>query len=186
MQKGIVVSVAALAGAFGFAGAVLAQEMPQLPKPGPEQAVLQSDAGVWDATVEMFMMPGGAPATSQGIETNTVGCGGMCLLGMFQGEMMGQPFTGQSITAYDAVKKKYVGLWMDSTSLGPSLSEAAYDSATKTMAGTMEGPDMSGQVSKMVTRSESKDADHRVFSMYSVGPDGKEVLGLRITYARRK
>jgi len=41
-------------------------------------------------------------------------------------------------------------------------------------------------VTKMVTRGQTKDADHRTWSMYSVGPDGKEALSLRITYTRRK
>jgi hypothetical protein len=33
---------------------------------------------------------------------------------------------------------------------------------------------------------EYPDASHRVFTMYSTGPDGKEVPGMRITYTRRK
>jgi hypothetical protein len=191
MRKRIVVSLAVLVGMVGLTGVAPAQEeasqgMPAPPRPGPEQAVLKNDVGTWDASVEMFMMPGASPTTSAGVETNAMGCGGMCLVGKFEGEMMGQPFTGESITAYDSVKKKYVGLWMDSMSPGPSVSEATYDAASKAMSGTMEGPDMSGQVAKMVTRGQSKDQDHRVWSMYSVGPDGKESLGLRITYTRRK
>jgi len=141
-----VVSCAAVVCLLGLAGAVSAQEegpqgMPALPKPGPEQAVMQNEAGVWDAAVEMFMTPGDAPAVSKGVETNTMGCGGMCLLGKFEGTMMGQPFVGQSLTAYDGAKKKYVGVWMDAMSIGPSFSEAVYDPAAKTMTGTMEGPD---------------------------------------------
>jgi hypothetical protein len=40
----------------------------------------------------------------------------------------------------------------------------------------------------MKTRStvEYPDTDHRVFTMYSTGPDGKETAGMRITYTRRK
>jgi hypothetical protein len=148
--------------------------------------VLKSDVGVWDATVEMFMMPGAPPAESKGVETNTMGCGGMCLVSEFESEIMGQPFRGHGVTVYDAVKKKYVGFWMDSMSLGPSFSETVFDSAAKTMTGAMEGPDMSGQVSKMITRGEWKDADTRVWSMSTGGPEGTEVLNLRITYKRRK
>jgi hypothetical protein len=33
--------------------------------------------------------------------------------------------------------------------------------------------------------TEYKDNNNRVFSMYAPGPDGKEVLGMRITYKRR-
>jgi hypothetical protein len=191
MKMPTAVAFSVLAAAL-VAGVALAQEpsapqaMPTLPKPGAEQAVLERTVGVWDATVEMFMAPGAAPSVSKGVEKNTMGCGGLCLIGDFTSEMMGQPFTGHGVTAYDAAKKKYVGVWMDSMSLGPSLDEAVYDAAAKTMTGTMEGPNMSGQVTKMVTRGEWKDADTRVWSMYSLGTGGKEVLGLRITYKRRK
>jgi hypothetical protein len=178
----------ALAAVLAWTGASLAQEQgpPAFPKPGAEQAMLARDAGVWDATVEMFTAPGAQPSVSKGVEKGAMGCGGLCLVTDFTSEMMGQPFSGHSVTVYDSVKKKYVGVWVDSMSVGPSYNEAVYDAAAKTMTGTMEGPSMSGQVTKMVTRSEWKDADTRVWSMYSLGPDGKEVLGLRISYTRRK
>ena len=63
---------------------------------------------------------------------------------------------------------------------------SAYDPATKTMTGWFEGPDMTGQVSKMKSISVMKDPETRVFSMYNVGSDGKETLGMRITYTKKK
>lgn len=50
----------------------------------------------------------------------------------------------------------------------------------------MEGPDMTGKVSKMRSTATMKDPNTRVFEMYNVAPDGKESLGMRITYTRRK
>ncbi len=186
-----------LVAALPFAKATTAQEkpkapaqaavpsMPALPQLGPEQAILKNDVGVWDATVEIPMEPGAPPSVTKGVETNTLGCGGLCLIGDFKGEMMGQPFSGHNVAAYDTVKKKYVSTWMDSMSLGPSLSEATFDASKKVMTGVMEGPDMSGRVTKMRTVAEWKDPATRVLTMYTTGPDGKEVVGLRITYKRR-
>jgi hypothetical protein len=71
-------------------------------------------------------------------------------------------------------------------STGLSVTEATHDAATKTMTGWMEGPDMSGKVSKMKSTAVMKDANTRVFSMYNVGADGKEALSMRITYTRKK
>jgi hypothetical protein len=71
-------------------------------------------------------------------------------------------------------------------STGLTVTESTYDAATKTMTGWMEGPDMTGNVSKMKSTVVSKDANNRVFSMYNVGADGKEALSMRITYTRRK
>ena len=162
------------------------QDMP-MPKPGPEHMVFKQDEGTWDAVVEMFMAPGAPPMTSKGVETSVVGCGGLCLITDFKGEMgPGQPFSGHGTSAWDPAKKKYVGSWTDSMSSGIAMSEATYDAAARTMTGYMEGPDASGKVAKMKSVVEYKGADSRVFTMYMTGPDGKDVLGMRITYTKRK
>jgi Protein of unknown function (DUF1579) len=181
-------ALAAALGAMFLPRLVAAQEgMPPAPKPGPEHMVLKQDEGTWDATVEMFMAPGAPPMTSKGVETNVVGCGGLCLISDFKGEMgPGQPFHGHGTSTWDPAKKKYVGTWTDSMSSGISLGEATYDAASKTMTGTMEGTDASGKASKMKSVVNYKDANTRVFTMYMTGPDGKEVPGMRISYTRRK
>jgi hypothetical protein len=170
--------------AVALAGVAVAQEMPPLPKPGPEHVVFKEVAGTWDAKVETFMGPG-EPAVSTGTEVNRVGCGGLCLISDFEGDFMGAPFEGHGTETWDTSKKKYVGSWTDSMSQGLSLSESTYDPTTKTMTGWMEGPDMAGNLSKMKTTSTQKDADTRVMEMHSVGPDGSETLGMRITYTRK-
>lgn len=168
-------------------GSAAAQEtgMPPMPKPGPEHEVLKGQVGTWDATVEAWMAPGQPPSLSKGVETNTL-LGGLWLVTDFKSQFMSQPFEGHGVTGYDPGKKKYVGTWIDSMSQGLSLSESAYDAATKTMTGWMEGPDMSGKMMKMREVAELKDPDTRVFTMYMTGADGKEVPSMRITYKRRK
>ena len=167
--------------------ASLAAQEPEMPKPGPEHKLLEKDAGTWDASVEMFGPPGSPAMVSKGVETNTIGCGGLCLISDFKGELApGQPFHGHGTTTWDPAKKKYVGTWTDSMSSGMSLGESVYDPAKKSITGWLEGPDMTGKVVKSRSVVEYKDADTRVFSMYQKGPDGKEALGLKITYKRRK
>jgi len=159
---------------------------PPMPKPGPEHELFKQDAGTWDATVEAWMAPGAPPMTSKAVETNVVACGGLCLVTDFKGDFGGMPFDGHGTSAYDSTKKKYVGSWTDSMSSGIAMSEATYDTAARTMTGYMEGPDASGKVAKMKSVVEYKGADSRVFTMYMTGPDGKDVLGMRITYTKRK
>jgi uncharacterized protein DUF1579 len=177
---------------LGLAGLAAAQGMPPLPKPGPEHALFKEAAGVWDAKVESWMAPGAPPSVSKGVETNRVGCGGLCLITDFKGSfVMGPPgtpamaFEGHGTETYDQGKKKYVGTWIDSMSTGLSLSESTYDAATKTMTGTMEGPDMTGAVQKMKSVMEHKDGQ-RIFTMSMTGPDGKETPAMKITYTKRK
>lgn len=163
---------------------VAAQDMPPLPKPGEAHAIFEDVAGTWDAKVETFMGPG-EPAVSTGVEVNRVGCGGLCLISNFEGSFMGAKFEGHGTDTWDPAKKKYVGSWTDSMSTGLSVSESTYDPATKTLTGWMEGPDMTGSVVKVKSTSTFKDADTRVMEMRNVGPDGQEVLGMRITYTRK-
>jgi hypothetical protein len=169
----------------GTARARAQQGMPPLPKPGPEHEVLKADVGVWDAVVETFAAPGQPPSTSKGVETNAL-MGGMWVVTEFKGDMMGMPFEGRGVTGYDAVKKKYVGTWVDTMSVGIAHAEFTYDAATKTMSGTMAGPDMTGTMVKMRETIVYKDANTRVFTLFSPAPDGKEAPIMRITYTRRK
>ena len=159
-----------------LAGRAAAQQGMPMPKPGPEHMVFKQDEGTWDAVVEMFMAPGAPPMTSKGVETSVVGCGGLCLITDFKGEMgPGQPFSGHGTSAWDPAKKKYVGSWTDSMSSGIAMSGRS--------SGTGSA---SGKVAKMKSVVEYKGADSRVFTMYMTGPDGKDVLGMRITYTKRK
>jgi hypothetical protein len=190
----LVLGVAGLASAQDKPGAAAApQGMPPLPKPGPEHAIFKDVAGTWDAKVESFMAPGAPPSVSKGVETSRVGCRGLCSITDFKSSfVMGPPptpptpFEGHGTETYDTSKKRYVGSWTDSMSTGLMTTESTYDAVTKTMTGSMEGPDMTGKVSKMKSTVTMKDPNTRVFSMYNVGPDGKESLSMRITYTRRK
>lgn len=177
--------------AFGMVvmtcGAVTAQGMPPMPKPGPEHEVLKMDVGTWDAVVETFPGPGAPPMTSKGVEVNTLGCGGLCLISDFKGEFMpGMAFHGHGTTAWDPAKKKYVGSWTDSMSAGLSMGESTHDAAAKKVEGTMEGRDMTGALVKSRSVVSYTDSDHRVMTMFMTTPDGTEVQTMRISYTRRK
>ena len=174
--------------AAGLAGGTAARaQEPVMPKPGPAHEVLKMDVGTWDAVIEMTA-PGGGAMTSKGVETSTMGCGGLCLITDFKGEMMpGVPFLGHGVATYDPAKKKYTAAWTDSMAAGLAIGESTWDATARRMTGTMEGPDMGGQVTKMRTVTEAK-GDTRVFTMY---PDNgaagaKDTPMLKITYTRRK
>lgn len=174
-----------VAGSLLLSTAAMAQ-MPPMPKPGPDQEVLSRDVGTWDASVKMSM-PGAEAMVSKGTEVSTMGCGGMCLITDYSGEMMpGVAFKGHGLTAYDAAKKKYVGSWSDSMAAGLQVSEGTYDPATKSTTSMMEGPGMNGETVKTKSVSTYIDADHHTMTMFMTGPDGKDVETMKITYTRRK
>ena len=100
-------ALAVTLGVTVLAGRAAAQQGMPMPKPGPEHMVFKQDEGTWDAVVEMFMAPGAPPMTSKGVETSVVGCGGLCLITDFKGEMgPGQPFSGHGTSAWDPAKKE--------------------------------------------------------------------------------
>jgi hypothetical protein len=175
----VVLSVVSLAARGG-------QQPPPVPKPGPEQAVFKMDEGTWDAVVEIAAQPGMAAQKSKGVEVSTIGCGGLCLITDFKGNMMGTPFHGHGVSVWDAAKKKYVGSWTDSMSPGLAIAESTYDPAKKMMTGTMEGPDMSGRVTKSQSTVEYSTPTTRVMRMYAPGPDGKDIEVMKISYTKRK
>lgn len=163
-----------------------AAEQPPMPKPGPEHELFKMDEGTWNATIEMMAAPGAAPMTSKGVEVNTIGCNGLCMVTVFKGEAMaGVPFEGHGLTTWDPLKKKYVGSWTDSMSRGLFVGESTWDPAKKQMTGEMEGPDMTGKVVTMRSVVQYKD-DTRIMTGYGPGPDGKEVQTMRITLTRSK
>lgn len=178
------VTAAILAGALYLAAPVLAQDMPPMPRPGPEHELLKQDVGTWNAVVEIYGGPEG-PMKSTGVETNRMGCGGLCLISDFTGEMMpGTKFEGHGVAVYDPKKKAYVSTWTDSMSVGLSTGEATYDPAKKALTGTMTGRDAQGNMTTMRMVSEHK-GDTRVMTMYVKGPDGKEMPSMRITYTKK-
>jgi hypothetical protein len=177
--------------AFGMVvmtyGAATAQDMPPMPKPGPEHEVLKMDEGTWDAVLEIFADPAAQPMTSKGVEVNTIGCGGLCLISDFKAEMMpGMTFHGHGTTVWDAAKAMYVGSWTDSMSAGLTMGESTHDAAAKKVEGTMEGRDMTGAVVRSRSVMSYPDADHRVMTMFITPPGGAEVQTMRISYTRRK
>jgi len=158
----------------------LSGQQPELPKPGPEHEHLKQLEGVWDATVHS------KDGDSKGTMTSKMALGGLWLLDHFQGDLGGgMKFEGRGGTSYDAAKKKYVSVWIDSMITSPLISEGSYDSVKKTMTmvGNMQTPD--GKTMKMTMTTRRLDADNMVFTITSPGPDGKDMEMMKISYKRQ-
>ena len=155
----------------------LAQEAP---KPGPEHEKLKELAGTWDAIMNM----GGSE--SKGTMVWKSDLGGLWISSEFQGEFEGQKFTGKGFDGYDPLKKKYVGVWVDSMSTLPVVSEGNFDKDGKVLTMTGEGPGPDGKPAKYKMTTEHKDKNTLLWTMFMPGPDGKDMPMFSITYKRRK
>ena len=147
------------------------------PKPGPEHDFLKKHEGNWTTTMKFGGMD------SKGTVTYKMELGGLWMSGTMESEMFGTKFTGKSLDSFDAGKKKYVSVWVDSMSTGPVITEGTFDAAKKvlTMEGT--GPGQDGKPTKYKSTTEMTDDDTIVFTMYM--GDVKEASFV-VTYKRKK
>lgn len=147
------------------------------PKPGPEHAVLKKMEGNWD----LVMKFGGTE--TKGTVVYKMELGGLWLTGALESELFGAKFTGKSLDTYDAAKKKYVGVWVDSMGTQPMILEGTYDKDKKALTMTGDGPGMDGKPTKYKSVSVFTDDNTIDFSMYT--GDGKDPA-FTIVYKRKK
>src|SRR5687767_590622 len=108
----------ALAASLAISSAATAQEAT---KPGPEHERLKQLEGTWDVTMKF------GEDETKGQVVYRMQLGGLWLVADFEGEFApGQKFTGKGLDGYDATKKKYVSVWVDSMSGSPIVSEGNY------------------------------------------------------------
>lgn len=169
-------------------GAASAQVAPDEPPPVPEvlrqHALLARHAGTWDAAIEAYPRPDGPPVVSAGVETNRL-VGGLWLVTEFRGEILGRPVEGHGLLGYDPARRRYVNAWVDTLSFGISTGQFTFDPATATLAGVVEGPDMTGAPVRARHELRYAGEDRRVLTVHATDEAGRASLALRITYTRR-
>jgi len=159
----------------------------QMATPTTEHKNMAREAGVWDASLQMWMAPDAPPMPSKGVETNKM-MGDFWMVSDFQSEMGGMKFIGRGQHGYDPVKKKYVGTWIDSMSPYLSTLEGDYDAETHTLTLMATGRNMmTGEVEKSKMVSKFIDENTKVFEIFMPveGEEGKWWKSLQIDYKRR-
>jgi hypothetical protein len=157
-----------------------ADEFPAPPKPGPEHDVLKHVEGTWDCTIKME-----GAKESKGTANYKMELGGLWLVGNHEGDIGGMKFHGKGMETYDATKKKYISVWIDSMATTPMISEGTYDKEKKTMTWISDYPGPDGKIAKYQMVTEFKDKDNFVMKMSSGGKEGKDAPMMMITYKRK-
>lgn len=153
--------------------------------PGDMHKWMDSLSGKWDCVVKSWMAPDAPPDESKGTMTNEMILGGRYMRSTFKGDMMGQPFDGLAMTAFNNTTGKFEGTWADSMSTGMMWMTGTYDTATKTMTMTGEMADpVTGKMKKSREVTRYPDANKHISQFFDVGPDGKETMVMEITYTR--
>jgi len=158
----------------------------EIATPGEMHKKLAVFEGVWDTESRMF--GGGDPGVSRGSAEYSWIMGGRYLRQDYQGEMMGSPFKGMSLTGYDNYAKKYVGIWIDdmSSTIATMDGHMNQDGSVLTMFGKMDEW-MTGEIGKTVKYVfRIIDNDHHVMEMHDMAIGEPNTKVMEITYTRRK
>jgi len=156
----------------------------QLGTPGEPHKLFASLAGSWTTTTKEWMEPGKPPTESTGSAEMKMLLDGRFLYQEYNAQMMGQPFSGIGIDAYDNLRKRYVTVWLDTMSTGVFTMEgtASADGKTITLKGQHGEPGGGHMTHRAVWKIE--DANTQTFEMYGAHGHGKETKMLEITYTR--
>lgn len=155
--------------------------------PGDVHKMMANWSGEWNGEVTMWMAPGSPEEKSASTAVNKMIMNGLYQQSTHTGNMMGMPFSGQSIVGYDNHRKVFVSTWIDNMGSGIMVLRGPWDEATKTinLKGTMVDPG-----TKMDTdiRETFKiiDDNTQEMEMFVMMPDGKEFKTMNIKYTRKK
>jgi hypothetical protein len=157
----------------------------QLAMPGEPHKLFASLAGTWTTTTKEWMEPGKPPTESTGTAEMKMLLDGRFLYQEYNSQMMGQPFSGIGIDAYDNMTKKYVTAWIDSMGTGIFMMEGTASADGKTI--TLKGSHPEPGGGRMTHRAIWKivDDNTQTFDMYGAHHGGKETKMLEITYTRK-
>lgn len=158
----------------------------KLGTPGEPHKLFAGLAGSWTTTTKEWMEPGKPATESAGTAEMKMLLDGRFLYQEYNGQMMGQPFSGIGIDAYDNMTKRYVTAWMDTMGTGIFMMEGTASADGKTI--TLKGSHPEPGGGKMTHRAVWKMVDNntQTFDMYGThGHGGKEMKMLEIVYTRK-
>jgi hypothetical protein len=153
--------------------------------PGAAHKALEPLVGEWNAEVKTWMAPDAPPTVTRATAKAEWIMGRRFVQEEFNGEFMGKPFRGLSLTGYDNTKQAYNSVWIDDihTTMFTSEGKAGGDREI-TLEGTYDCP-ITGQKDvgmKQVIRVVSR--DKHILEMYDLSK-GENVKTMEITYTRK-
>ena len=156
--------------------------------PGEPHKKMAALTGDWVSKGKFWMKPDAPPTESAGTSSFKMVYNGLYQVQEYKGAMMGMPFEGTGVMAFDNASKKYVGVWYDSMSTGLMYMEGSADATGKvvTMSGQFADP-MDGKPCALRMVTTDKDADTFLFEMYAKkASDPAEAKCMEMTYTRKK
>ena len=162
--------------------AEMMKKMEAAGKPGPAHKALDALVGNWKAEVKCWMEPGGSPEVTQGTAKASWKFNGRFLEEEFHGQMMGKPFSGQTLLGFDNTKQTFNSVWVSDAQTSMFTSEGKGDSSYKVI--TLEGKATCAATGQkdvpMKTVLRTISPDKHVLEMFN-----GDAKSMEITYTRQ-
>ncbi len=115
--------------------------------PGDVHASFAKSVGDWETESKMWMDPSGEPVVSKGTASVEMLLGGRYMQSKYFGNVMGMPFEGMGIDAFDNSTKEYKAIWIDNLGTGIIYMIGKYDPVKKQVEykGKMVDPIVKGE-----------------------------------------
>lgn len=154
--------------------------------PGEGHQFLQKMVGEWDIISKMWQQPGQEPTITKGPGKGKMIMGGRYLEMSYQGTMMGMPFEGLEIHAYDNHSREYISIWIDNMGTGIMVNKGTLDKTGKILTQFAEVDDIfTGKKTKSKTVTTLINPDKWLMEMYMIDAQG-EFRSLEVTHTRKK
>jgi hypothetical protein len=158
----------------------------ELAKPGEPHKQLATLAGSWTTRTREWMEPDKPPVESTGSAEMKMLLDGRYLQQEITGQMMGRPFSGIEITAYDNLLKRYVTTWMSTTGTMIFMMEGTASADGKTITLKGKHPEPGGGYMTHRAIWTIIDSNNQTFDMYGAHNGGKEMKIIETTYTRKQ
>ncbi|HVH32515.1 MAG TPA: DUF1579 domain-containing protein [Tahibacter sp.] len=154
--------------------------------PGPEHEQLAYFVGSWTAKTQVWQDPKAPPEETTGTSKGAAIYGGRYVAITYDGNFMGQPFTGQGLFGFDKLRGKFLNTWTDSMSTSFWLAWGDYDKATNAWTFHGEMPDLMKPRTMVKVRQVIRihDPNRYTFDWYETR-GGKEAHTMNIDYRRQ-
>lgn len=153
--------------------------------PGEHHEHLKALIGTWETKTKFWPAPDAPVVESTGKAVHSAVLGGRFIHTTYDGDFMGQPFSGMGYIGYDNYKKQYTDVWMDTMGTYMLTSQGNGDAGGKVldMRGSYDDP-MTGQTKEFHSVYRFAGPDRYTLEMYDTAADGSEYKTLEIVHTR--
>lgn len=153
--------------------------------PGEAHKAMAAEEGSWINEMTFWMAPGAEPHKATSTAEIKMIFGGRYQQTNYTGDMMGMPFEGMALVAYDNTTKEMTSTWIDNMGTGMMVLKGKYDDATKSsnLSGSMVDP-VTGKEKQVREVYSFVDDNTRKMEMFEIPEGGEEFKTMEIVMTR--